>query len=78
MTNPTALKECRWCNSNNVELINEPTCDRHVVGVDDNNGPVYYVHCCGCGACGPLADWAIDAIEKWNRGFIPESQKVAP
>jgi hypothetical protein len=60
--------ECPWCRSRRSALINEPTCDRRVVGVDENNGPIYYVECEQCGARGPIADWAIDAVNLWDLG----------
>jgi hypothetical protein len=62
------LMPCRWCGSDRSHIEREETSwtGEKVVGVDDDNGPIYYVECDGCMARGPLASWAIDAREKWN------------
>jgi hypothetical protein len=66
---PTAqLKPCPWCNSSRNHIEREETSwtGEKVVGVDENNGPIYYVECDECMARGPIASWAIDARQKWN------------
>lgn len=75
----TPLLPCPWPHcpgSAHIEREETSFSGDKVVGVDEDNGPIYYVECDLCGCRGPLASWAMDAAELWNtRAPSPVSEE---
>jgi hypothetical protein len=72
------IAPCPWLDckgSAHVEREETTFSGERVLGVDEDNGPIYYVECDKCFARGPIASWAIDAVHNWNTPTGTERSK---
>lgn len=69
----------------NIVFLPCPFCGSSVINFDNDNRKWGYVEC-ECGARGPeirtgydlsdQAKWRMEAVEKWNKRFDPESEML--